>query len=192
LWLPSTFFDYKPEHSTTTPHVLCLTGLSGSSASNEVHRKEILQAVAFLERSAAIAVSARPELAPRFSVVGAPLEWIAEVCESAMQERSSSQKGATDQLQQSVMIVGQGGGTEEDQMAAVVDDDKDAVDNEKDNVLTRTVIDEDGDWELLKAADAEAAIEIEAESSIASLMSMVSRMKTIAYSYAGSREAKKF
>jgi len=43
----------------------------------------------------------------------------------------------------------------------------------------------DEDWELLKAADAEAAIEIEieAESSISSLISMVNKVKTFAYSY---------
>jgi len=48
-----------------------------------------------------------------------------------------------------------------------------------------TGIADDGDWELLKAADAEAAIEIEieAESSLSSFVSMVNKVKTFAYSY---------
>jgi len=59
--------------------------------------------VSFLERSAAVALSTRPQLAPRRSVAVSPLEWVSEVCEAAMREKSP-QEGASDHVQQSVVI----------------------------------------------------------------------------------------
>ncbi|KAL4538730.1 hypothetical protein Ndes2526B_g02985 [Nannochloris sp. 'desiccata'] len=183
IWVPSTFYDCQPsQHKSTPPHVLCLTAASGSSSNTEAHKKAILQAVSFLERSAAVALSARPELAPRFSVVVSPLEWISEVCEAAIRERSP-RKGANDHVQQSVEIL-----KEIPVEAAVEEDNEDSEPLHRDhhlNEANNTGVADDGDWELLKAADAEAAIElqIEAESSISSLVSMVNKVKTFAYSY---------
>jgi len=105
IWLPSTFYDYKSDlHKSTPPHVLCLTAVSGSSSNTEVHKKAILQAVSFLERSAAVALSARPELVPRRSVAISPLEWVSEICEAALREKSP-QEGASDHVRQSVVIL---------------------------------------------------------------------------------------
>lgn len=175
IWSPSTFFDYTPEQRSTTPHVLCLTAPSGSSSLAEIHKKEVLQGFEFLERSVAVAVSARPELVLGRSVVGTPLEWIAELCEAAMQERRHQKGGST--RKQSVLVVNKGEEADE------------TAEEEKEIEETLNAIvnieETDGDWELLKAADAEAAIEIQSASTIASLMSMVDKVKTIAYSYTG-------
>jgi hypothetical protein len=124
IWLPSTFYEYKPEQRTTTPHVLSLSVPSGSSSNAiQIHKKENLQAVAFLERSAAVAVSAHPELAPRRSLVAFPLEWIADVCDAAMREKTP-QKGASDQLNQSVLIIGRNSTPDQDEAVAIAGEDR--------------------------------------------------------------------
>ena len=85
-----------------------------------------MQAVGFLERSAAVALSIRPEVTPRRSVVVTPLEWIADVCEASMREKRPN-KEANDHLQQSVVLGARG----DDGAVPVVEEDKE---EEKENV----------------------------------------------------------
>ena len=88
-----------------------------------------------------------------------------------------------DHLQQSVLIVS----TMKREEEAAAADEEEREDNETVNGTMVDIDEHDGDWELLKATDAEAVIEIQRESSIASLLSIVDKVKTFAYSYSRGR-----
>lgn len=54
----------------------------------EARRKDVLQALAALERSVAVATIPYPAIRPRRSLMASPLEWLADMCSAALQERA--------------------------------------------------------------------------------------------------------
>lgn len=93
-----------------------------------MYRKEMAQALEFLERSAAVAVSVDPsQLVPRSSVVGSPLQWIVDVCEAAMREKSSKKGAKTHpSLRQSVLVMA---GSQDEAMAMEVEGTEEGKEN---------------------------------------------------------------
>ena len=81
--LPTEFWEITPSDRNNT-HTLYFSASSSSGA--ETHRKSVVQALAALERTVAVATAARPSLRPRRSLVASPVDWIEDLCVAAIHE----------------------------------------------------------------------------------------------------------